>query len=794
MPGWTDKLKIGLTGKVVLAVLAVVLVLLCLLGAVATDRYEAYLTEHIEHELLLKSELTALDLSKRLEVNAEIAVQLAERPITEAFLTGTSQSEDPTGNPRYSELNAALTEISENNESIGSVWVTHIGGGFMIADHGQVVEGTLVHRRPWFAEASGAYRPIYSQPYEDLLTSKTTISIVHPVFGDDRRLGFVGLDIHLDAILPVLSSVQSYEQQLVIMTDEGAVVYDPAGLSGEVDVLSLQEGEVEEIRADGERLFAERVVVPDLGWSVATALPAEAALRPIEQLRTFSLLLWLSGAAVMLLALAAALKYLLRDIPILLTDIRRAENPGHRITTAVGRNDEVGAIARAVDRFAGLIHNQVQEMNHRALHDRLTGMPNRLYIEEEITAAIREAEGTDEAVVIAFLDLDRFKQINDMSGHAFGDELLCRFGDRLRASVPSDAFVGRFSGDEFILLLRLSIDDAAAMHVSLGELHAQLSGPYEVRGQLVHTASSFGVAVYPYDAGNKEELLAAADTALAHAKEAGKDRVQFFSSDMKRKFQQQTDVENGLRTAVENGELELYFQPQLCLETGKLTGVESLLRWNHPEKGVLAPGEFIPIAERSGQIAEIDHWVLEESIRRGSALLTRHPEIGTVSVNLNARQLQNRHLPRKIGRLLAFYGFPAAALEIEITESVIADRLGETHRTLHALKTIGITVALDDFGSGYSSLNYLRQLPVDRLKIDRSFISRMEQDTRMQAIVRTVIGLAHSLEMEVVAEGVEQEGELRLLKDWKAEAAQGYLISRPLPYGDLLGFLAARRE
>ncbi|AQQ53944.1 putative bifunctional diguanylate cyclase/phosphodiesterase [Planococcus lenghuensis] len=786
--------KTGLTGKVAVVMLVAVLVVLLLLAAVSTERYENYLLEHIEHELLLKSELTALDISKQLELNGEIARQLAKRPLTADFLA-VADGNGIAANPYYSQLNEAVTKIQESSEGIGSVWVSHTEERFLIADHGEQLVETAPLQRPWFEEATNSLDTTYSRPYTDLLTSKPTVSVIHPVIDQEGRLGFVGLDIYLEAILPVLDSIQSFDQQLLILSEEGDVIYDPARLGEVLNNEDLPVGEVQQISTANGLLLAERVQVPTLNWSVISAIPASVALEPIEELRSFSLLVWLVGVVAVLLTILAVLKYLLREIPVLLHDISKAEVPGHQISAALSRGDEVGAIARAVKRLAERIHEQVAEMNYQALYDNLTDMPNRYHTEEVITAAIRKAEESDQVVAIAFLDLDRFKQINDISGHTFGDELLVQFSQRLRNEFMTDeTFIGRFSGDEFILVLRATVEDIALLHLHMKELHARLTEPYEVRGQLVYMTATIGVSVYPYDAANKEELLAAADTALSEAKEAGRDRILFFGDDMKQKVAARNSIERGLRTAIDNDELVLHFQPQLDLASGRLNGVETLLRWNHPVQGLISPSEFIPVAEQSGQITSIDEWVMEESIRLGSDLLRQHPEIGTVSVNLNVRQLHDHHLPRKIERLLAFYGYPPEALEIEITESVIVDRINEARRTLYALKAIGIKVALDDFGSGYSSLNYLRILPVDRLKIDRTFISRMAEEPHMQAIVHTVIELAKALDMKVVAEGVEQDEELALLKSWKAESVQGYLVSRPLPFNDLLRFLAARKN
>ncbi|WP_245481475.1 GGDEF and EAL domain-containing protein [Bradyrhizobium sp. LVM 105] len=413
-----------------------------------------------------------------------------------------------------------------------------------------------------------------------------------------------------------------------------------------------------------------------------------------------------------------------------------------------------------------------QRVSYLAGHDALTELPNRAALGQHLSAAIDRAEITGSAFAVLCIDLDHFKAINDRFGHAVGDAVLREAARRLQ-EVSQGSYVARVGGDEFIGI----IDQAplpATAELLATRMRAQFEQPIEVDGHALKIDLCVGVALYPRDAGDSVALLANADAALYRAKHEGRGAIRLFTSAMDQQLRDRRELEHDLLAAVERGELYLEYQPQQYRD-GTVMAYEALVRWRHPVRGIIPPGEFIPIAERSGSIAQIDDWVLKEACREAASW----DQPLRVAVNVSAAQFRRENLDRQVRRSLRDSGLPAARLELEITEGVLIEDMPRAKRTMQSLKALGILIALDDFGTGYSSLSYLEAFPLDRIKIDRSFVASLGQSDRSLAIVRAVIGLAHGLGVPVLAEGIETEKQMSLLMQEGCDEMQGYLIGRP---------------
>ena len=435
------------------------------------------------------------------------------------------------------------------------------------------------------------------------------------------------------------------------------------------------------------------------------------------------------------------------------------------------------------------MRSQVDENRHQAMHDALTGLPNRTLFRDKAHDAMAAARRSGTQVAILLIDLDRFKEVNDTLGHHIGDLLLAEIGARLRDLVPPSGIVARLGGDEFAVLLAKRPDRAVAVEL-VHRMTDALYQPFPVDGLNLEVEASVGIVMFPDDGDDIDLLLQRADVAMYLAKEA-KTQFEFYHPDRDRYSADRLVLLGELRRAIAGSELVLHYQPLIDLGTGSVQSVEALVRWNHPERGLIGPDHFVPLAEQSGLIWPLTQWVLAEALAQ-LALWRGRVEVPRVSVNLSARSLTHPELLREIGTTLERYAIPPQMLELEITESTVMADPDRAQDVLHRLRRLGIELAVDDFGTGHSSLTYLQRLPVDWLKIDKSFVMNMATDVNDATIVRTSVELGHSLGLRIVAEGVETTQALDQLTDLGCDVGQGFHISRPIGADRLEAWLVDR--
>ena len=424
-----------------------------------------------------------------------------------------------------------------------------------------------------------------------------------------------------------------------------------------------------------------------------------------------------------------------------------------------------------------------QRIRQLAFYDGLTGLPNRSLLQAKADQAIATATRSKEKLAVLFIDLDRFKQVNDSLGHPAGDELLRQIAGKLRQDLRASDIAGRLSGDEFVVVLPQSdVTQTTDMVERLLEL---LGAPVTVAGVALAASASVGIAMFPDDGRDMETLLHRADMAMYQAKSSGRGCFSFFSSEMNQLAQERLALETALRQAIQTRQLHLHYQPQVDMETGKLYGVEALARWTHPELGEISPVRFIPLAEECGLVADLGHWALREACGQLSAWRAQGLAVPAVSVNLSTSSFHNLDLPRMIADMLEVNALQPQDLTLELTESVLLDTNPSTMKTIADVHAKGIRLSMDDFGTGYSSLSYLRRLPVSELKLDRSFVADLENDEAAQALSAAILGIGKSLHLTVVAEGIETPAQNQLLREQGYAVAQGFLFARPLSPADL---------
>ncbi|KNY25284.1 putative bifunctional diguanylate cyclase/phosphodiesterase [Pseudobacteroides cellulosolvens] len=424
--------------------------------------------------------------------------------------------------------------------------------------------------------------------------------------------------------------------------------------------------------------------------------------------------------------------------------------------------------------------NEIKKFEY---YDFLTCLPNRGFMAEKIENMLKIADDNTRFSLL-FLDLDNFKMVNDILGHDYGDQLLKNIAWDLRKCIDERDIVARLGGDEFIILLADESDKEKIENKARRILNL-FSRQWSLSGKEFFITASAGIVIYPYDGADLQTLYKNADTAMYQAKESGKNCFLFFRQYMNEKVSEKLELENKLRKAIKNEEFIVYYQPQIDIGTMQVKGVEALVRWNHPIEGIIQPAKFIPVAEESGLIVEIDEFVMRTACKQLKSWIDSDIEPVTISVNLTSKEFQQANFVDLLKEIINDTGLRADFIEIEITESLVMKDIDVTLPVLKDLKSMGVRISLDDFGTGYSSLNYLKRLPIDTIKIDKSFIDEITEDSKEEAIAESIIALAHKMNLSVVAEGIETKKQLEFIKEQKCDKAQGYYFSKPLPVDEI---------
>ncbi len=420
-----------------------------------------------------------------------------------------------------------------------------------------------------------------------------------------------------------------------------------------------------------------------------------------------------------------------------------------------------------------------RKIRHIAYHDVLTGLPNRVLFNDRVERAISRAQRESTAFALLYIDIDHFKVINDSMGHAVGDQLLNQIAERFTSVLRKSDTIARLGGDEFTIIVEgLNVPDQVSIVAQ--NLLKRLAKPVLLAERNIHVTGSIGIAMYPQDGDDLGVLLKHADIAMYRAKESGRQQFQYYAEEMSRKAMRRLDLENQLHHALDQDQFEIYYQPRIHMLSGKCLGAEALLRWNHPQKGIISPAEFIPVAEETGLIVKLDKWVMKHTCKQLAKWKQQGLSLDVLSINISARYFSEGGLADDCRELIEDSGLDASQIEIELTENTLVKNQDRAKRMIDALHQQGVNIALDDFGTGYASMSYLKAFPFDTVKIDRSFVNDIPEDKQNTAIVSAMIQLASALDLNVVAEGVESEAQSACLVESHCQHAQGFLWSRPL--------------
>jgi diguanylate cyclase (GGDEF)-like protein len=540
--------------------------------------------------------------------------------------------------------------------------------------------------------------------------------------------------------------------------------------------------------AVGTKRVTREATVSPAGWHVLVGMTADAAFAAADRDLRRSVAAGLLTVG-LLLALGLLLyRRLARPVRRLRATIEAA-GTDNTVRAALEGPAEVAAVAEAFNSTIAERRALEDQLAHQALHDPLTNLPNRALLSDRLTQALARRQRDNGLVAVAFMDLDRFKLINDSHGHPAGDQLLVALGRRLSGAVRPADTVARFGGDEFVVLAE-GLDGVEEATAIADRLTTALNAPFDLGGEEIYLSGSVGLAIARGD-DDAHELIRNADSAMYRAKDHFRGGFAIYDEHMHEGVVHRLQTERDLHRALDENELVVHYQPKCSLRDGAIDGVEALVRWAHPTRGLVNPIEFIPIAEETGLIQPLGEWVLTEACRQSAAWDARYGFPISVSVNLSARQLARPDLPETVSRVLAETGVNPSSVWLEVTEGSLLGDANAAAASLHAIRDLGVRIAIDDFGTGYSSLAYLRNLPLDEVKIDRSFINDVATDPTAAAIVASIVSLGHALGLVVVAEGVETTAQLDKVRELGCDLAQGFYLSRPKTAADLAGVLGS---
>ena len=631
--------------------------------------------------------------------------------------------------------------------------------------------------------------------------AETARTMAHSIKGSSGNLGALHLshlakdaeelarDQRLPEIRPLLPQLRSAFDAVSAELGHEMVLEDRMTAPHDDDV-----AQVLVVDDDRSTRGALRYTLQRDGFHVEEAADGEQALKMLKRMRPDVILMDAMMPVMDGFTACAKLQNLPngRSIPVLMITALEDKSSVER-AFAAGASDFIpkpihfAVLSQRVRRIIEA-NRAEKRVRHLAYSDSLTGLPNRSLFFDQLSRRIDEARKTGESVAVLFLDLDRFKNVNDSLGHDVGDRLLVAVAQRIRNSVRNADCVARLGGDEFTVVLANVVSPAAAA-TAAQNICRSLANSFQIEGHDIFITTSVGISMYPNDGGDAGTLLKHADTAMYRAKKT-KAGFQFFEAAMEQSISERVRLENDLRRSLQRNELEVYYQPQARFENNHIVGMEALVRWNHPTRGLVSPLEFIPLAEEAGLIEAIGEWVLRTSCAQLQRWMQSGLPVIRVSVNLSVKQLLQPDFTLTVERALEDTGLPPHLLELEITESTLMEHAEDTLEALDRLRSLGVRLAIDDFGTGYSSLSYLKRFPVDVVKIDRSFVRDVPHDADDAAIVKGIIALAHSLRLEVVAEGVETEGQHEFLRAQACDMLQGYYLSTPVPADQFARYLA----
>jgi diguanylate cyclase (GGDEF)-like protein len=626
------------------------------------------------------------------------------------------------------------------------------------------------------------------------------VTVATPIKSEDAKDGVILTNINLKWLWDTVQSLRVEQSGYVYVVDEGLELIahpDPSlVLAGKrlrdtpVDQMLFTDPDHKDLRIyrnfAGDSVAGVSRFDPVHRWWIVVEQPVDEALAPLSRVINRFVMAFILVTILTVVTVVYVSKRMMRPLESLESAIDRLKHGDSSVRVEVPKNTELSSLSESFNEMAVKLNEKTHKLEHQAHHDGLTKLPNRKRLFEYLESKLRESDQITTPYSLLLLDLDRFKEINDSLGHKCGDLLLKELSDRLLGALTERDLVARLGGDEFAVVLDHA-DTMEKAERTASMIRTVIQEPFELEGMRLLIDASVGIAMFPAHGNNSNLLMRRADVAMYHAKKSGLG-VAVYDERYDVNSPQRLALISGLPRAIERSELVLHYQPKIRVSDRALMAVEALVRWDHPEHGLLAPDKFIPIVELGDSIIALTHWVINQALTDCRAWQEQGVDIA-VAVNVSTLNIQDEEFVKNLDALISEHGIKPDRLQLEITESVIMADTKRALKTINALDSMGVRISIDDFGTGYSSLAYIKRIPVDELKIDKSFVMDMEQDENDAAIVRSTIDLAHNLGLKVTAEGVEKEGALQLLDVLGCDSAQGFHICRPVSAEDLVSWV-----
>ncbi|WP_164549078.1 EAL domain-containing protein [Amphritea opalescens] len=663
----------------------------------------------------------------------------------------------------------------------------------------------------WMTLASPELNPErnirWTSPMFDPVPGSWIVSAIHPLDVDGEWVGTLGQDVQLNRLFRLIQGIGDpfAEEQHILRDSQGGFIL--AGpwqqeLEGMAEQFSIDPKETAllallsrpmtdsaslmgEVTLQGKSYQAIGLSLQPMGWEYLHLIPTDEMLKNLQKVVYVAALFFLLTAlAISIVINSAVRKVISKPIEQLVLRTRLFAIGQKPEPIANWGSYEITELALAVDMMNDDLERETNRLAFMATHDDLTGLPNRSLLNDRLEQVIQDTRRYQTKAAVLFLDLDQFKIINDSLGHSTGDKLLQMVADRISFQLREDDVVSRFGGDEFVVVIS-DFEHMLDLSNIAEKLLFIIKQPYMIDGYDLSITSSIGISVCPEDSDVAEILIQNADSAMYESKKLGRNAFQFHTKDIRDQVLRKLQLEEALRKALDEQQFVLYYQPKVNLNTGEIYGMEALIRWQHPEMGIVSPLEFIPLAEETGLIMDIGAWVIEEACWQMKQWSGRFPWLRSMAINLSVKQFQQKDFCRQIEGVIREQNIASCKIDFEITESMIMGDVEAAIRMLAQLRALGVSISIDDFGTGYSSLSYLKHLPTDALKIDRAFINDLVNDKNDQAITKSIIALANNLNLNVIAEGIEDAEQAAMLTAMGCRYAQGYYFSRPLPAAEM---------